>query len=267
MKHTGLDPAKEKRFAECGSAAYVYQAVNDPTRVRVQCNRCKNRWCEACQGEKRRLIALNLRTKMPPLRTRFLTLTLRARREPLLQTIDRLYTGFAALRRQKRIKQSVKGGVAFLELQRGEGSGMWHVHLHCLFQGAYLDHKLLSLAWHKITGDSYIVDVREIARPEYAIGYVTKYASKAISARVYNDSDLLCEAVQVLGRRHTMFTFGTWRRLKLNEKPDDDTVWQCIGSLQMYATAAAAGDAPSIAILAALRKELPVDLPPALPDG
>lgn len=67
------------------------------------------------------------------------------------------------------------------EIKKGANSGLWHPHVHAVWLcNSIPNQKKLSEEWHSITGDSYIVDVREIAQENPADGFleVFKYAVK-----------------------------------------------------------------------------------------
>ena len=76
---------------------------------------------------------------------------------------------------------AVAGAVWSFEVKRGAGSGLWHPHLHMIaLANVAPDQAELSAEWRSITGDSYIVDVREISQEDTAAGFleVFKYALK-----------------------------------------------------------------------------------------
>ena len=73
------------------------------------------------------------------------------------------------------------GAVWSYEIKRGRNSGLWHPHVHAV----WLCHEVPNLSqlsdeWHRITGDSYIVDVRPIDQDDPVSGFleVFKYAVK-----------------------------------------------------------------------------------------
>ncbi len=76
---------------------------------------------------------------------------------------------------------SVQGAVWSYEVKRGQGSGLWHPHLHMVaLCEVPPEEGQLSREWHEITGDSFIVDVRPIDQSDLAAGFceVFKYALK-----------------------------------------------------------------------------------------
>lgn len=75
----------------------------------------------------------------------------------------------------------VAGAVWSYEVKRGQGSGLWHPHLHMVALAEIEpDQEQLSQEWHAITGDSFIVDVRPIDQEDPVSGFIEvfKYAVK-----------------------------------------------------------------------------------------
>jgi len=112
------------------------------------------------------------------------------------------------------------GAVWSYEFKRGKGSQRWHPHVHAVWLCREKpDAKALSEQWRKITGDSFIVDVRPFHSDEDAItGFleVFKYAVKF--------SDLPLEdnwhGYEVLRGKRLIASFGDFRGV---EVPDDLT--------------------------------------------
>lgn len=75
----------------------------------------------------------------------------------------------------------VEGAVWSYEVKRGQGSGLWHPHLHMIALAEVMpDAEELSREWLEITGDSFIVDVRPISQEDPVSGFIEvfKYAVK-----------------------------------------------------------------------------------------
>lgn len=271
LTNIGVDDARRQRFADCGKQAWVQQSRQDHRRFRVVSNRCRDRWCEACQRERRLRISLNLQERCPEGRIRFVTLTLKHNVAPLPEQIDRIIACFARLRRSAKMKQCFRGGMWFLEIKRSKNGFYWHPHLHCLVQGDYIPLERLRKAWHDITGDSFIVDIRQISGRAEAVGYVTKYAGKSCSPAMAFQGVHLEELMQALDDRNTFGTFGTWRGLKLTEKPSDDATWDYVCSLATLRLRIQEGDEKAMNILAVLQgtraaAEAPDDPQPPPPE-
>jgi hypothetical protein len=252
LQDANVSDSRLANFELCGFNAWVYESAEEPGRYRVACDRCHDRFCLPCGAERSRVIAANVLERLGKAPARFLTLTLAARDEPLADTVTRLYKCFARLRTRKLWKQSVTGGVAFLEVKRSRDARHWHVHLHALVQGRYLHNHALSATWRKITGDSYVVDIRLVTSHDNATRYVAKYASKPLDPTTTRDPAALSEAIVALTGRRLCLTFGTWRGVSLTDPPDPET-WTPIGPLVNILERAAAGDDDARSILATLK--------------
>lgn len=247
-------------FEECGHHAWVLESTTNPGEYRVASDKCHDRFCGPCGAERSRIIATNVIRRIGDSPARFLTLTLKARSEPLTDTITRLYRAFARLRVRRLWRSTTSGGVAFLEVKRSADCNHWHVHLHALIQGKYLCRKALSKAWKQITGDSYIVDVRMVKDPATAGRYVAKYASKPLDPTTTRSHAALVECIQALKGRRLCLTFGTWRGVKLTELPDSDD-WIAIAPLPEIIARAENGDGEARSILETLRGNNPCQTP------
>ncbi len=89
----------------------------------------------------------------------------------------------ARLRKGRRTVSTwcrVQGAVWSYEVKRGKGSGLWHPHLHAIALCEIPPDPIeLSLEWFRLTGDSFIVDVRPIiGDPVEGFVEVFKYAVK-----------------------------------------------------------------------------------------
>lgn len=247
------DPARLLHFNHCGAGAWVQRAIGHPGKFRVVSMKCHDRFCEACQREKRLKISRNLVNKMPDGRVRFVTLTLRSSNTPLKDQIDRMVKAFAKLRRGARLRKCFEGGIWFLEVTRNNKTCLWHPHLHVLVQGDYIPLDLLRLEWHRCTGDSYIVDVRDIKHVNEVVGYVTKYAAKAVNVASIPDDESLTEVMQVFQSQRMYQPFGSWTKLKLSAPCESDLEWEYYERLAVVRRKAKDGDDVAIQILHTLR--------------
>lgn len=245
--------SRQSRFELCGSRAWVLKTVTAPTQYRIACDHCRDRFCEACQVERRRTVCMNLRAQLPAVQLRFVTLTLKSRSAPLTDQIDQIWAYFKQLRKTEVWKSNVTGGLSFFEITRNETTQMFHPHVHVLVEGKYLPQKVLRTEWLKITGDSYIVDVKFVRDPIAAAGYVAKYAGKAIAANVWQNRSSLVEVITALAGRRTFNAFGSWRKLSLSRVASDDLEWTPIAPLHRLITLAASGDVAARQIMAQIR--------------
>lgn len=230
LLRNGFSDARVRRFRECGAHAWILRDPNDPNRLRVAASKCHDRFCRPCANERARCIAANVHRHVGERRHRFVTLTVRSTDRPLRNSLDHLYACFRRLRQTRWWRDRVRGGAAFCELAYNTDRAQWHPHLHLLIDSDWLDQSQLSGAWHHVTGDSFVVDVRLVRQSVHAVRYVTKYASKPLPNKIHNRPLVLDQAVGALVGRRLILTFGTWRGFRLHEV-DDSTPWVAICSL------------------------------------
>lgn len=122
----------------------------------------------------------------PTVKPYLVTLTVRDG-ESLHERINHLMSCFRSLCKRRHGKRDISeikkasAAVFSYEVKRGANSGLWHPHVHCLMLCSVpIDQKKLSAEWHRITGDSFIVDVRPIDTTDPSGGFleVFKYAVK-----------------------------------------------------------------------------------------
>ena len=242
-------------YERCGHNAWVMRSTADPTKYRVSCDRCNDRFCQPCSAERAYRIRSKLHDKIKSGVHRFVTLTLRTGEEPLKEQLQKLYAAFRRLRNRLWWKRRVTGGIVFVEIKWSEGGNRWHPHLHVLVQGRYLPCKELAAEWYQCTGDSYIVDVRIVKDTARAADYVAKYATKGYAANVLDDHDRLVEAIGALHGRRLVIVFGLWRGFRLNDPPSDEG-WTVYMSLHSLIARVRCGDERAERVLATLKHEV-----------
>jgi len=152
---------------------------------------------------------------------KMLTFTIKHSDEELELQIDRLYRCFKKIRQRSYFKQVVTGGVWFFQLKLNLETEQWHPHLHCLVGGSFISHARIKTLWHKITGDSFVVDVRPVRDVESVSTEVARYAT----ARADITRMSLSQAIEVYYATKSRKICGTWGNAKgmiLRPKPEDD---------------------------------------------
>jgi len=243
-----------QRFRACGSAAWVLENPNPPHNLKIAANYCHDRFCLPCQTQRARVIAKSVAGHARDRQLRFLTLTIRHSKTPLSEQLTKLVRDFRALRRTKLWRASVLGGVAFIEVKRARDRQHWHPHVHVIIEGRYMPVSAIAHEWHRITGNSYIVDIRTVDNANAAAKYVTTYAAKPLSYATTNDPAALTEAVSALAARNLYFSFGSWRRVKLRPKPTLQE-WSPVLPLAELLRRAAAGQPEALTILKRLNED------------
>lgn len=221
------------RFAQCGSGCVV-EVSPSTKQLRLKACYCKSRHCEPCMRAKANKIAANLRNRLAQQadgRYRFVTLTLKHNKAPLQDQIRRLYASFKKLRASPAWAESQRGGAATLEVKYNAATGFWHPHLHVISEGEFLHKRDLSNAWLRATGDSSIVDIRQLSSAADAAHYVAKYVTKGTNGDVWRIQSAAQEWIIAMKGVRTVATYGTWRGyqlLKVTPTADD---WRPITTL------------------------------------
>ena len=145
----------------------------------------------------------------------------------LLERFNHLHSGVRAYNKQRHLKhyssenKKASSAVWSYEVKRGKGSGLWHPHVHAIWLCEEKpDQDKLSKEWLKMTGDSFIVDVRPIDLHDPITGFleVFKYAVK------FNDQPPkdTWHCYEKLSGRRLIGSFGGFRGVKLPEDLTDE---------------------------------------------
>lgn len=191
---------------QCKTDAWL--AVNNRTRtVSVLSYSCRLRWCPLCSQSRAHTIANNvsLWLRNHP-RPKLLTLTLKHSADALDLQISRLYACFQSFKKVTWLKQNIRGGIWFFQIKWIEETQEWHPHLHILLDSEYLPHASLKTTWHKITGDSDIVDIRVIYKPQTAADYVARYAARPALLHYFD----LAKRIELFDALHGRRICGKW---------------------------------------------------------
>lgn len=197
-----------ERIEACGKAAWI--AENEAGLPVAVVNLCAHRLCPRCGLARSVRIAATIEREIKGWNAvRFITLTLAPGQGGLRSQTHRLLSSFRELRRGLFWRRCVRRGFWCLEVTRGREGVHWHVHLHLLVDGSYVPHAQLKTAWHRITGDSYIVDLRFAHDRRNAARYLAKYVQKQADFRGWSPTLILQYAVAL----HNVRTFGTFGAL------------------------------------------------------
>lgn len=124
--------------------------------------------------------------------------------------------------------RKARGGAYSIEVKRGENSGLWHPHIHCLvLLDRYMDWESLRDEWAKLIGQEWAsVHVRKCDPGDDAFREAFKYALKfgALSLEDHR------YALGVLSRQRQVGNFGCLRGVQVPEEmadwlPEDDEIF------------------------------------------
>jgi len=188
----------------CSNCGYSYQSYM----------RCGDRCCPECrQRDYFRLLGSYKAFLASKTRLRLITLTLKGRADILPRSrVIRLRRCFKKLLLKNYYKTRLIGGLYSIEAKK-KLTG-WNIHIHILSEGRFIEQKKLSRDWFAITGDSYIVDIRDAWSGVGGLKYILKYLTKS-------PETLGCNAEYNYAFKGTRLVspFGTWyKKIVLLEK-------------------------------------------------
>ena len=252
LRNSGVPQSRINRFIHCGTMAHLFRSKHDETKYRIACFKCHDRFCTQCSFERGRMLARSISDKLDRARTRFVTLTLQHSDEPLSEQLDHLYNSYRRLRGRKLWMTTQESSIAFTEIGYNISKQQFHCHLHILTIGNYIPQKLLSETWRKVSGGSYIVDVRYIGDTRNAVKYVTKYASKGVSGATLIDCNKAAEVINALSGRRLVIGSGRWKNIKPEKLIPNSDDWEYVKPLGFVIEDACKGCVESRLILESL---------------
>lgn len=241
-----------ERFDSCGACGVIEHSRERDT-FRLTAFFCHDRWCQPCANARAHMLRRQILNVADPERLRFVTLTLRHVEAPLADQLRKLRTAWMRLRKTAFWKSCTTGGVAVTELKTGE-DGLWHVHLHVITEGDWMDQRQLSETWKSITLDSHIVDVRALNDPKHAVAYLTKYVTKAVDQKTFADPGRLQEAIIALKGARLHDAYGTWRVPLDDSDANDPNDWTPVTTIVELHAALANAEPWAIALVKRLRR-------------
>ena len=173
-----------KRLADCNVKYNLFRCENDKYHdltLFAFPYRCELQICDICSGKRgfrvrkdiEKILKKTDKTKTH--KFSLLTLTLRMTRQ-------RSITGNQVRYFNKSVRKLINslfsksdgcGAIAVTEIGK-----RFNIHAHVLVYGHYVSQRIITEKWYKITGNSYIVDIRAARDHRKATGYLLKYISK-----------------------------------------------------------------------------------------
>jgi len=230
-EHLDYSPENSRaaRLRKCRKVAWFSRhKVTGEVRLCFDC--CKLRWCVHCGSARISWMTFAASSWLHTLdRPKFVTLTLRHSNSNLTWQIMNLYRFFRALRKRPDWKLYVQGGIWFFQIKKSDPSGQWHTHIHCLLDAYYYPQYELREAWRKVTGGSFIVDIRPIHNPKKASNDAARYAACPADLSEL-DIDEALDVYHALHGRQLCGTFGTAKGVPLKPPKDEHPeLWEIIG--------------------------------------
>ncbi|MBA7623493.1 hypothetical protein ES703_30889 [subsurface metagenome] len=217
------------RLEECRSFA-EFKRHEDTGEVRVSSHHCNLRWCPMDGASRQAWNATETRRWFIGVHNpRLVTLTMKHNDLPLKEQIDILYHNFEKFRRRKFFKDRCLGGVWFFHIKKSKNDHRWHPHIHMLIDSDFLEQKVISKLWHKITGDSKIVHIKAVTNPTNSVQHAARYCAEPCDLSGLSDIDAL-EVYYALKDRRICGSWGTARKISFRPKsPEDSKKWKWVG--------------------------------------
>lgn len=215
------DPELRKRARKlCDCCSFPSIRVDQAGKPRPSLGRCRDRMCPLCAEFKGKEAATRVSGLLERAREpRFITMGMKSGELPLGEQIDRIFKAFRDLRRGRAWPARVRAGLYAIEVTYNADTGLWHPHLHIIYDGGFFPQALLSQLWHAVTGDSKIVDIRSVRDVKEAGNYIADYVAKPSKVTTWPRVKVAEFAAAMKGRR-LLGTFGEWHGLNLD--PDED---------------------------------------------
>jgi hypothetical protein len=189
--------------------------------------RCKKLICPDCASE--RAVRLSKQTEakiaevMKTTSGRLCFLTLTIKNTPTFEAgLMKLKKDFAKFKRKKAFKQHIEGYFGAFEHTYNSKTKDFHVHLHLIvLRGKFWNQSNISDTWREVTGDSFIVDIREIKDIHKGVKEVAKYIVKSTDLMKMPD-DKFREVVEVKKGTRMFISGGCFYNVKLDDADDGD---------------------------------------------
>lgn len=249
------DPGHQKRahrLGWCGFSARVFVASDGGAGLYP--DRCRDRLCPTCATDRARRLRDRAESVIAAADSvRFVTLTLQHNGDPLKTRIQHLRDAWKKLRRGGWWRKRVTGGMYGIEVKQNPTSRHWHVHLHCLVEGDYLDQRTLSREWSVASGGSCVVDVRAVHSRKAAVKYIASYVTKGSSVDGW-EGEAIREFADALRGQRLLQTFGSLHGIPVDVNETEEEPEEAVAVLDLWAVAmyAESGDVSACHLVVAL---------------
>ncbi len=214
------------RLKQCCSAFRVLTCGIHPLRS-YPTFRCKKLFCPDCAAERANRLGNQTEAKiaevMKTTKGRLCLLTLTTKNAPTLDGgLSNLKKAFTQFKRKKVFKERIKGYFGGFEYTFNPKTNDFHIHLHLIvLRGKFWNQSDISDAWRDVTGDSFIVDIREIKDAHKGVKEVCKYVVKSNDLMKMPDEKFL-EVVKMKKGTRMFITGGCFYNVKLDDADETD---------------------------------------------
>jgi hypothetical protein len=213
------------RLKQCCSAFRVLTCGTHTLRS-YPTFRCKKMFCPDCASERANRLSRQTEAKIREVmktnsgRLCFLTLTMKN-----AATLDgglvKLKKSFANFKRKKVFKKHIKGYFGAFDYTSNPKTNDFHIHLHLIvLRGKFWNQSDISDTWRDVTGDSFVVDIREAKDVHKGVKELCKYVVKPLDLMKMPDDKFL-EVVKMKKGTRMFISGGCFYNVKLDEDADD----------------------------------------------
>ncbi len=201
--------------------------------------RCKKLYCPDCAAERAARLSNQTEAKIREVmktnsgRLCFLTLTIK--NTPTLEAgLAKMKKCFTQFKRQKAFKEHIKGYFGGFENPYKTREKGFNVHLHLLvLRGKFWNQSDISDAWREVTGDSFVVDIREVKDVYKGVRELCKYVVKPVDLLTMPDEQFR-EVVEMKKGTRMFISGGCFYNVKLEDDADDaDNVFSQYADLKV----------------------------------
>ena len=146
---------------------------------------------------------------------RHITLTRPHVRGDLRDQIKGLKNDFRKMRASTRWKNIVQGGFYVVEVKRSKADGLWHPHLHIIYDGLFFRQRELAELWSDMVGRRAIAWINA-AGVQHA-RYLAKYVGKPEDISGLAEGHLT-EYIQAVDGMRMVQPFGSAMKTKLSDR-------------------------------------------------
>lgn len=206
------------RLDECRTGGYFMKNI-ESGHVKVAAKSCHVRFCPLCSKSRENFIRHKTKLWLETIKQpKFMTFTLKHCEDSLWNQVEKLYSCFQKIRRHKMFRKKLRGGVWFFQIKLSKSDSLWHPHIHFVADCDFISQKKIQNAWEELTGDSKIVDIRQVKDADKAADYVARYAVSPCKLAGLNDEQLQ-ELFYGLKKRRLSGTIGNAFKAKIMAKP------------------------------------------------
>jgi hypothetical protein len=223
---SAFNPEAADKLARC-CATFRHVTCGQHTVKSYPTFRCKKLFCPDCAAERAARLSSQIEAKLIEVlktnkgRLCFLTLTLK--NTPTLEGgLRKLKNAFTKFRRRKDFKKHIKGFFGAFEFTFNPKTKDFHIHLHLIvLRGAFWSQEEISKLWREVTGDSFIVDIRDVRNTHAGVKELCKYIAKPLDL-VKMPIDKFREVVELKRGTRMFVSGGCFYNVKLDDADDPE---------------------------------------------